>query len=140
MYFYEVIEKCNLEEVVKEFLTFCDDAPDINVTEKKIRNVIEKLNEIEPITSNKDILFIEKVKTEDRTFEAISLFDTVKKEIYSIEANPWAKTLGYIADEKSLSVYGKERFMVLVLWEMTWFGYDENSIREVVKSWDEECC
>lgn len=139
MYFYEVIEKCNLEEVVKEFLSFCNDSPDISVTEKGIRNVIEKLNEIEAITSNTNILFIEKVETEVETFEAISLFDTVKKEIYSIEVNPWAETLGYIVDEKSLSVYGKERFMALVLWEMTWFGYDENSIQEVVKSWDEEC-
>ena len=139
MYFYEVIEKCNLEEVIKEFLSFCNDSPDISVTEKGIRNVIEKLNEIEAITSNTNILFIEKVETEVETFEAISLFNTVEKEIYSIEVNPWAETLGYIADEKSLSVYGKERFTALVLWEMTWFGYDENSIQEVVKSWDEEC-
>lgn len=120
-------------------MTFCNDVPNINVIEKKIRNVIKKLNEIETIVSDENILFVEKVETEDETFEAVSLFDTVKKENYSIEANPWAKTLGYIADEKSLSACGKERFAALVLWEMTWFGYDENAIQEVVKSWDEEC-
>ena len=54
----------------------------------------------------------------------------MEQEVYSLEANPCAKTIGYIVDEKSLSIYGNERFATLVLWEMTWFGYDEETIRK----------
>ena len=54
----------------------------------------------------------------------------MEQEVYSLEANPCAKTIGYIVDEKSLSIYGNERFATLVLWEMTWFGYDEETIQK----------
>ena len=132
MYFYEVIEKCDLELVVQEFLTFCVDSLDIKATEQAIRNAIKTLTRMEAITSDTGILYAGKV--EDEEYDAAYLFDTMEKEVYSIEANPWAETLGYIADEKSLSIYGNEKFVALVLWEMTWFGYDESSIQEALKS------
>lgn len=37
-------------------------------------------------------------------------------------------------DEKSLSDYGNEKFITLILWEKTWFGYDEKKIQERLKS------
>ena len=139
MYFYEVIEKSDLELVIQEFLTFCVDSPNINIIEQKIRNAIKTITGIEAITSNTDILIIEKGETVvGETCDNVYVFDTVQKDGYSIEANPWADTLGYIVDEKSLSIYGNERFAALILWEMTWFGFDESSIQETLKSWDEE--
>lgn len=137
MYFYEVIEKCDTELLIKNFLTFCVDAPDIEATEQAIRNTITILSGIEAITSDTGMLFIEKIETEDESYDAAHLFDTKQNQVYGIEANPWAKTLGYIADEKSLSFHGYERFAALVLWEMTWFGYTEESVQEKVKSWSE---
>lgn len=138
MYFYELLEKCDLELVIQEFLVFCVDAPDIKATERKIRNTIKILSEIEAIKSNVDVLIIEEVRNERETFDAVYLINENEQEYYSIEANPWANTLGYIVHEKSLSFHGMERFAALVLWEMTWFGYDENSIQEKVKSWFDE--
>lgn len=132
VYFYEVVKRCDLELVIQEFLTFCVDSPDINATEQAIRNAIKILGRMEAIISNKGILYARKV--EDEEYDAVYLYDTMKKEVYSIEAAPWAETLGNIADEKSLSIYGDEKFVALVLWEMTWFGYDESSIQERVKS------
>lgn len=132
MYFYEVIKRCDLELVIQEFLTFCVDSPDRNATEQAIRNAIKILGRMEAIISNKGILYARKV--EDEEYDAVYLFDTMKKEVYSIEDIPWAETLGNIVEEKSLSIYGDEKFVALVLWEMTWFGYDESSIQERVKS------
>lgn len=134
MYFYEVIEKCDLELVVREFLTFCDNAPDIKATEQAIRNAIMTLDRMEPVISNTGILYAARV--EDEEYDAVHLFDTAEDEVYGVEANPWAETIGYIVDEKSLSVYGNEKFAALVLWEMTWFGYDEETIQEEINSWE----
>lgn len=140
MYFYEILEKCDLEFIVQEFLLFCVDDPDIDIkaTERAIRNTIKILNETEVIISNTNVLIIEEVENEEETYDAVHSFDTNEQEYYGIELNPWANTLGYIVDEKSLSSHGKERFAALVLWEMTWFGYDEVSIQEKVKSWFDE--
>jgi hypothetical protein len=41
-------------------------------------------------------------------------------------------------DESSLSFYGYEKYAALVLWEMTWFGFDEETIQERMKTWDED--
>ena len=73
---------------------------------------------------------------EDKEFDVVCLLDINENEIYSVEANPWAKTIGYIVDEESLSVYGYEKFAALVLWEMTWFGYDEKTIQKEIQSWE----
>ncbi len=47
-------------------------------------------------------------------------------------------TLGYLVDSSSVSEYGKEKFAVLVLWDMTWFGYDDEKIQAEVMSWKDE--
>lgn len=133
MYFYEVIEKSDLELVINEFLSFCDDSPDIKATEQAIRGVIKKLSVMEPVISNAGILYAGRV--EDEEHDAVCLLDITEKEVYSVEANSWAKTIGYIVDEESLSVYGNEKFAALVLWEMTWFGYDDETIQEKIQSW-----
>ena len=132
MHFYELIEKCDLELVVNEFLSLCDKTPDVKSMEQAIRNVILNLREREPVISDTGILYAEKV--EDEEYSAVSLVDKTENEVYGIEAECWAKTIGYIVDEESLCVYGNEKFAALVLWEMTWFGYDEDVIRDVIQS------
>ena len=143
MYFYEVLEKCNLELVIREFLSFCIDSPDIQVTKKRIRNAIGILSETQAIISDTNILIAENVRTENGVYDHVYNFDTsIPIRWGGIDLTPWASTLGYVVDEKSLSIYGNERFVALVLWEMTWFGYDEDSIQEEVDSWGWpwECC
>jgi len=61
---------------------------------------------------------------------------TNNTERFGLEVNSWADTLGYLVDEKSLSIYGYEAFTALVLWEITWFGFDEETIKNHVSSWE----
>lgn len=96
-----------------------------------MRNVIKNLSVMEPIISNTGILYAGTV--EDEEYDAVCLLDITGKGVYSVEANSWAKTIGYIVDEGS---YGNEKFATLVLWEMTWFGYDEKTIQEKIQSWE----
>ena len=64
MYFYEVFGKCDLEVVIHEFLILAVDSPDINVTEEAFRGTIKILREMEPVKSDTEILFIQKIQEE----------------------------------------------------------------------------
>ena len=133
MYFYEVFGKCDLEVVVHEFLKLAVDSPDINVTEEVFRRAIKILNEMEPVRSDTEILCIEKIQGE-RIDDNDYLHDITDQKTYAIEATSWANILGCRVDEKSLSDYGNEKFTTLILWEITWFGYDEKTIQDRLRS------
>lgn len=134
MYFYEVFGKCDLEVVVQEFLKLAVDSPDINVTEEVFRGAIKNLNEMEPVKSDTEILCIEKIQESGWIDDNVYLLDTTDQKTYVIEASSWANILGCRVDEKSLSDYGNEKFTTLILWEITWFGYDEKTIQDRIKS------
>ena len=138
MYFSEMINNCNTENVIHLFLEMCTNSPDINVTEDRIRSAVSNMTALKPILDNDKVLKIEKEQTDDGSYDAVYLFDTKENKRYGIEINPWADTLGYVIDPASLEAYGMDRFTALVLWEMTWFGYSEDIIQEKVKSWDVE--
>ena len=138
MYFYEVFGKCDLEVVVHEFLKLAVDSTDINVTEESFRGTIKILGEMEPVKSDTEILFIEKIQERRWLDDNVYLLDTTKHKTYAIEASSWANILGCRVDEKSLSDYGNEKFTTLILWEITWFGYDEKTIQDRLRSLFEE--
>lgn len=138
MYFYEVIEKCDKQSLVNEFLRLCEDSPDIKHTEKTFRNTLMTVSEIVANTSDTQIIIIKKVQTSDESYDSTYMFDMSQKMDYGLELTPWTDTLGCLVDESSLSFYGYEKYSALVLYEMTWFGFDEETIHERVKSWDEE--
>lgn len=135
MYFYELIKECDIELLVREFLFLCDNSPDINQTEKLIRYAIMSIREMEAKTSDKEIIIIEKVISDDE-YDRVYVLDTSTNTTYGLEINPWSDTLGYKVDDTSLIIYGYEKFSALVLWEMTWLGYDEMEIKERVRVWN----
>lgn len=138
MYFYELLKQCDVECIIQEFLLLCEDSPDINSTEKKIRNVIVNLKEMKASISDTEMIIIEKVQTEDEIYDVVNMIDMTDEKRYGLECNPWSDTLGYKIDDKSLLECEKERFVALILWEMTWFGYDEESIKEEMKAWNDD--
>ncbi len=138
MHFYEVIEKCDRQSLVNEFLMLCENSPDIKLTEKRFRNTIMSVSDIEANTSDTQVIIIKKIQTDTEIYDRVYLFDLSEKMEYGLELNPWSNTLGCLVDESSLSFFGYEKYAALVLWEMTWFGFDEDTIQERVKSWDED--
>lgn len=137
MYFYEVLELCDEKVLTEKFLKLCTESPDLQHTKEVFISFLHDLKRITPNSSGKMTIFIEQVYAVDG-----SLCDVVygayedDPERYGFELNPWADTLGYSADKNSLDKYGTELFTALVLWEMTWFGYDEDSIRKKVEEWN----
>ena len=109
MYFYELLKQCDVEVIVQEFLLLCVDSQDINIIEKKIRNVIDNLKEMKVNISHKEIIVIEKVQTEDEKYDEAFMIDTSDEIKYGLEINPWTNTLGYRIDDDRLSEFRKER-------------------------------
>ena len=138
MYFYEVVKKCDIDELVCCFLNLCTNSPDIDLTEKCIRSAISDMTSIRAIKSKNEIIIIERVQTENEDYDNVYMLDKETDIKYGLEINPWKHTLGFSVDENNLSDYGYEKYASLVLWEMTWFGYDEDTIQTHVKSWETE--
>lgn len=139
MYFYEVVELCNEKILIDEFLELCTDSPNIQHTKEIFITFLKNLKEVEPNISDKMTIFIEQQKALDGSFyESVHALCENDPEKYGLEINPWADTLGYLTDKNSIEKYGLEVYTAFVLWEMTWFGFDEESIQKKVKEWNEE--
>lgn len=138
MYFYEVIKNCDIDEVVYYFLKLCENSTDIKQTEKCIRCAISDMKNIQAVKSKYEVIKIERIQTESEEYDIVHMLDKTTDVKYGLEINPWKYTLGYSVDENSLSNYGYEKYVSLVLWEMTWFGYDEATIQAHVKKWETE--
>lgn len=138
MHFYEVLELCNENILTDEFLKLCTDSPDIQHTKEVFISFLKNLKKAKPNISNKMTIFIEQKKDFDGSFyEAVHALRENDPEKYGLEINPWTDTLGYRTDKDSIDKYGVEVYTALVLWEMTWFGFDEDSIQQKVKEWNE---
>lgn len=138
MYFYEVLAKCSEDILTEEFLKLCKDSPDIQKTRDDLLSVLETLKNTDPDTDGNMTIFIENVEAVDGSF-----YDAVRAQAegdpvrYGLEANPWADTIGYLADGQSVKKYGNEAFCALVIWEMTYLGFYEDKIRQRVKEWND---
>ena len=75
MYFYEVIEKCDIEEAVRCFLKMCVNSPDIEHTEQCVRHAITDIKAIEAVKSDSEVIQIERVKTDEEEYDAVHMFD-----------------------------------------------------------------
>lgn len=138
MYFYEILASGDKNLIIKEFLKLFDKSVDFNINAKSIADTIETITELKPNLSENYIIYIEEAKDflEEFVYDYVYISDKDKSQKYGMVIKPWADTIGYIVDDCSLKKYGVEKFAALVLWEMTWFGYDEKTIQAKVKSWN----
>ncbi len=137
MYFYEIIKLSDKKSVVREFLKMCTDSPDIKLTEKRVTKALNTICKMEPNICNDYIICIEKTEDldDEDIYDHVYALDKNDNEKYGLEINPWMNTIGYLVDDDSLAAYGREMFVALVLWEMTWFGYDNETVQKKAESW-----
>ena len=139
MYFYEVISSCDRDILTEEFLKLCKNSPNIDQTREAFLSALKEMENIQPNINDTTVIHIERCTGIDNVpFEAVSAIFENDPEKYGLEINPWADTLGYRVDEITLEKYSYKAIASLVIWEMTWFGYNEETIRQRVSEWDEE--
>lgn len=141
MLFLELLNKCDEEKLVKQYLLL-KETSDSHV-EQRIKEVIDdlKYNRI-PVKFNMTMV-LEKGVTEDGGEEVFLIFLSDNEEadnVYSFEGLPWGAIMGCEVEEKSLTEIGSnERFAALVLFEMTYFGYSDDDVqRRIAKMLEEE--
>lgn len=139
MLFLELLNKCDEEKLVKQYLLLKETSN--SHVEQKIREVIAdlKYNRI-PVKFNMTMV-LEKGVSEDGEVDIIFLRDNEEEDnVYSFEGLPWGAIMGCEVEEKSLTEIGSnERFAALVLFEMTYFGYSDEDVQlRIAKMLEEE--
>lgn len=139
MLFLELLNKCDEEKLVKQYLLLKETSN--SHVEQKIREVIAdlKYNRI-PVKFNMTMV-LEKGVSEDGEVDIIFLRDNEEEDnVYSFEGLPWGAIMGCEVEEKSLTEIGSnERFAAFVLFEMTYFGYSDDDVqRRIAKMLEEE--
>lgn len=138
MYFFELIKTCDKETMIQDFLKKVSDSSKTHLLETHLRKALKCIDETKPNKNDNCIICIDKYTNEEEVCDDVYMLDKSNSEKYALEINPWADTLGYLVDSDSVSKYGKEKFSALVLWDMTWFGYDNEKIQAEVRSWKDE--
>ncbi len=137
MYFFEILRECDEGALTEEFLKLCTDSPDISHTREAFCGFLENLKTMEPSIDDTARLFFEKLEGLDGVpYDDVSARFEGRDEKYSLIAIPWNEVLGYRADGNDAEKYGREYLTALVLWEMTWLGYDEQTVRKRLDEWD----
>jgi len=139
MYFYEVLHACNDSALTEEFLKLCQNSPDLNHTRKVFTQFLKNIKSLEPELSEKWMLFITKEQAQDGQDDIhVYARNPHENENFGIEITPWKEVLGWSINPDSLASFDREVLTAAVLWEITWFGYDEETIQERVRSWNTE--
>lgn len=141
MYFYEVVAKCDEGVLINEFLAMCSESPDTQKTKECFCAFLESVKALTPKLNDKATIICRRVNDfkEGETYDSVNALFEGENESYSLLGIPWAELLGYKADESCVHEYGEERFAALVMWEMTWFGYDEQTVNERIAKMGEDC-
>lgn len=130
MYFADLLISIDKGLCIQEFLKKCDDASDINRLIDALNQAIENMKHLIPVYSLTATIQIGHVEDQSETYDyAYLIEDGDDEREYSFEIVPWAEVLGYRIEDKELENYEPEYYASLVLWEMTWFGYDEETIQ-----------
>ncbi|MBR4319716.1 MAG: hypothetical protein IKI37_02700 [Oscillospiraceae bacterium] len=130
MYFYEILHSCHEEALTEAFLKLCTGSPDLQQTKKIFQEFLKNIKAISPERSDEWTIFM----TPEQIVYAGNLHDS---ERYGLEITPWKEVLGWKTDAEAFTFFSKEEFTAAVLWEITFFGFDEETIQEHVRSWKE---
>ena len=134
MYFYEILHACKETVLTEEFLKLCTDSPDLHRTREVFMEFLKNIKSLVPEISDEWTLFMSNVQTKEENYEDVYAKNAHAPQKFGIEITPWKEVLGWAVDTEILSHCGREAFTAAVLWEITWFGYDEETIQARVES------
>ena len=132
--FYEILQQCAEDALTDAFLALCTDAPDRSGLRETFAAFLQDLRQIIPNCCEPLTLTGVRSGTHDIVY-AVRAGDAMH---YGFELHPWADTLGYFADGDCVAAFGREHFAALVLWEMTFFGFSEDAVRQAAARFGRE--
>jgi hypothetical protein len=126
----DILSIINVEKLKEELLSVFNNK-ECNVVGALI--VLEKLKSIKPKKCTDGmIIIIEECSSIDEKDFWLGVYGRVPgvKQIYTLEFISWPDWLGCFVSEDDILKYGLEKYLGMVLYEMTFCGYEENSVEE----------
>jgi hypothetical protein len=137
MTLYDLLDAYEFEDIEDTFV--------ILYGNKYVRNavgyeeVFETLKEIEDVGLSDYKIVITFVddseELEDRYHHVNGKCDSEEHSV-SLSLSPWKEWLGMKIDEYTFSRYSGREILCHCLWEMTYYGYNENAIRKFIEELD----
>lgn len=132
MIIYNTQEK--MEYIMFEFLkkfSRKDKIDSYNIT--KIQRLFQELLSFEK-NNRKEIIYVERYK--DDIGDTIQYYydvyfrEETSKESYALDFMDWKEVIDFNIDEKSLWKYGEETVLIEILWEITFDGFDYETVKK----------
>ena len=125
MYVYELINTCDKEELYQNFVDMCDGIREKSSDEFVL--LLQKMADIEPNTSDSMCVYVSKEREVDGSvfYDVYGQSEEEPGTFWALEASRWNDILGYRVAEESLQKYSECSVFAAILYEMTWFGYEQ---------------
>ena len=125
MYVYELINSCDKEKLYQNFVDMCDGIHEKNSDDFML--LLQKLASIEPNISDSMCVYVSKEREVDGSvfYDVYGQSDEEPETLWALEASQWNNILGYKIAEESLQKYNECLVFAAILYEMTWFGYEQ---------------
>lgn len=133
----EVIKKYSINTIIDRVSEIYDNVEDSREGYTNLLNVLDKLK---PCTiQNVMVIHIKHVHTiwdeddiGDDIYENVFGISPDSDDTWALEYTTWDKWLGYEVDVKTLKNYSKIDIVAHCMWEMTWAGFDQKTIKSQI--------
>ncbi|NHJ40325.1 MAG: hypothetical protein FK731_09860 [Asgard group archaeon] len=110
--------------------------PDMKENLSKFEIVLNELKKLKMEEPEENITIIVENFSQEKEGEIITWFevtgfDPENEYYYGISMMPWEKWLGMEINQKSIEEYSLKDLLVHILWEMTYYGFTQEEIREI---------
>ena len=145
MYFVDLLAMTDKEKYIQEFVNYAEKTflEDLALGLSKansfhkdavmdgIRQTVAYLETLTPRYSNRYTIHIVQESWDNQTpFDSAYVKDENDSSTYCFDSAPWEEILGFRVNEDELAKYTQEYYVVLVLWELTFYGYDEETVQK----------
>ena len=126
---YDLLKEVNFESVFKVLCQWYDDQ---ERNKEGYLNVFNTLLSMTPLKHNLSDLFIniESINEDGEEWLYVNGVNIYNKHHYGIEFESWNKWISMFITQKSLDIFPKEDIVAGCLYEMTFHGFNENTVIE----------
>ena len=130
--FKDILDRYEFEDIENVFFDLYGDHFKTNAV--GYEEVFECLKEMDTIVTTPYLLDIDHVKEEEyfEDYEHVSAISLEDGLNYAIGFMPWNEWLGMRLNPQVLEKYSEEEIISHCLWEMTFYGYDEDTRNNVL--------
>ena len=136
MTFNEILKQTVWEDVATALVL---EYPDLGKGLKGYRKAFDALQKKEPVKTEFTIC-IEQCAEDENPNELFKYVFAVRPQDninWGLCLIPWNECLGMQVSENTLRQFTPPQIVACVVWELTYFGFDEKTIKAQVQKWDE---